>query len=213
MRRTERYVVLADVVDSREVGERDAFRDGLVEALEYVNERHQRSIETAFGTIKGIDEFGGVLRDIGPVYEVISDVLNGIHPVRVRFGIARGRVDVNETADSVAEMDGPAFHRADRLLSEAESDDVYVYVDTGEDALDLLVSNNINLLLMYRDRWTERQVEIIRAYERHGTQTEAAEELDVRQQAVSQSLTRAGYNRTKQIRMQLRDALEGLYAE
>lgn len=206
----DQYVVLADVVESRDVADRDSLRERLTETLAYVNEVHRGSIDTAFERIKGIDEFGGVLADLAPVYDVIADVLNGIHPVRVRFGIAGGRVDVSEGSDAVSEMDGPAFHRADRLLSEVESADLYAAVDAGR-AVDPLVSNNLNLLMMYRERLTDRQVEIVRAYERHGTQSAAAEDLGVRQQTVSKTLKRAGYDRTSAIRRHLRETLEAVY--
>lgn len=209
---TDQYVVLADVVESRDVSDRDSLRSTLSETLAYVNETHRASIDTAFERIKGIDEFGGVLAELTPVYDVIADVLNGIHPVRARFAVAGGRVDVSEATDSISEMDGPAFHRADQLLSEVESADLYAAVDAGR-AIDPLVSNNVNLLLMYRERLTDRQIEIVRAYERHGTQSAAAEDLGVRQQTVSKTLDRAGYGRTKRIRTHLRETLEAVYGE
>lgn len=205
-----RYVVLADVVNSRDLADRDSFRERLTETLSSVNEAHRTSIDTAFERIKGIDEFGGVLGDLAPVYDIIADILNGVHPVPVRFAVAGGNVDVSKRSDAVSEMDGPAFHRADQLLSEVESTDLYAAVDTGH-AIDPLVSNNVNLLLMYRERLTDRQVEIVRAYERHDTQTAAAEELGVRQQTVSKTLKRAGYDRTTAIRRYLRETLEVVY--
>lgn len=204
------YVVLADIVESREVTDRETLNEGLTEVLNYVNYTHREAIDTSFERIKGIDEFGGVLGQLAPLYDVIVEILNEIHPVRVRFGIAGGKVDVNHQTDTVSEMDGPAFHRADRFLAEAEADDLYAYVDT-DSAIDPLVANSVNLLLMYRERLTDRQVETIRAYERHGTQEAAADALDVRQQSVSNTLKRADYGRTRKIRTQLRKALEEIY--
>lgn len=204
------YVVLADVVESRDVADRDSLRDRLTETLASVNDTHRGSIDTAFERIKGIDEFGGVLGELAPIYEIIADILNGIHPVRVRFAVAGGHVDVSERSDTISEMDGPAFHRADRLLSEVESAGLYAAVDAGQ-AIDPLVSNNVNLLLLYRERLTDRQVEIIRAYERHDTQSAAATELGVRQQTVSKTLKRADYDRTTAIRNHLRETLEVVY--
>lgn len=208
---TDQYVVLADVVNSRDIDDRERFRATLADTLAYVNEEYRNAIETEFDLIKGVDEFGGVLDRLSPVYEILSEVLNGVHPVRVRFGIARGNVDVNGTSGSVSDMDGTAFHRADRLLGDAESDGLYAYVDTDE-PIDPILSNNINLLLMFRDRLTDRQVEITRAYERCGTQSAAAEYLDIRQQSVSESLKRADYDRLRQIRDALHDVLEAIYA-
>lgn len=207
---SDHYVVLADVIDSREHTERELLGERLTETLEYVNSTHSGSIDTPFERIKGIDEFGGVLGRMEPVYDVIADILNGIHPVRARFGIASGRVDIGKSTDSISELDGPAFHRADRLVTEAESEDLYASLEAGR-AFDPLVSNNLNLLLMSRERLTDRQVEVIRAYERHGTQEAAAKSLGVRQQSVSKTLKRAEYGRTTRIRRTLRETLEAVY--
>lgn len=205
-----RYVVLADVVASRDIDNRSAFQERLFEALDAVNDSYSDAIHTDFEVIKGIDEFGGVLRKFAPVYEVIATILSRIHPVSVRFGIASGEFDVDAEAASVAELDGRPFHRADELLAATESDDLYAAVDTGS-PIDPLVSNNLNLLLVAREHLTEHQVTVERAYERHGTQSAAAAELDIPQQSVSKALQRADYDRRKKLRKTLRDALEAVY--
>ena len=205
-----RYVVLADVVASREIDDRQAFQERLFEALDVVNDSYSDAIHTEFEIIKGVDEFGGVLRKFAPLYEVLATVLNRIHPVRVRFGIASGDFDVDTETGSISEMDGWPFHRADELLTATEEDDLYAAVDTGS-PVDSLVSNNLNLLLVAREHLTEHQVAVERAYERHGTQSAVASELDVPQQSVSKTLQRADYNRRKLFRETLQDALEAVY--
>lgn len=205
-----RHVVLADVVASRDIDDRPAFREDLSEALDIVNDSYGDAIHTDFEIIKGVDEFGGVLRKFAPIYEVLATVLNRIHPVRVRFGIASGEFDVEAETASVSEMDGQPFHRADELLAATESDNLYAAVDTGS-PVDSLVSNNLNLLLVARERLTEHQVTVEQAYESHGTQAAAAAELDVPQQSVSKALQRADYDRRKLLRETLQDALEVVY--
>lgn len=205
-----RYVVLADVVGSREIEDRQAFRDRLATALATANDRHGDAIAAPFEIIKGIDEFGGVLDELAPVYELLHVILNRLHPVGVRVAIAGGGIDVGRLADGVAALDGPAFHTADEVIADVAAAELYAGVETGR-APDPLVASTLNLLLMARADRTDRQIEVIEAYERHGTQVAAAAELDVPQQAVSQALQRADYDRTRTIRDQLAAALEAIY--
>lgn len=204
---TIRYVLLADVVSSREIDNRAQFQSELQAALETVNSEFEGSIDTPFETLKGIDEFGAILTHISPVYEMVTTILNRIFPVKLRLSIARGKIDVGTDADSLAEMDGPAFHRADQLLQATKADDMYITVDTGSDQRDGLLSNTINLLLIRRESYTAHQVDVLRAYEKLGSQSAVANTLEITQQSVSKTLQRIDYNRTKRIRTMLEDSL------
>ena len=209
---TQRYVLLADVIGSTEISDRSEFRDDLLDGIRAVNREFGSDLYVEFGLIKGVDEFGAVLSDLRNVYEMISTLLNRVHPVRIRFGVAADDVDINPDNDDVGEMDGPAFHRADRLIREVESDDLYIYIDT-DLIVDLLVANNINLLLMQREQWTAHQVEAVQAYERSGTQSDAAELLGIQQQTVSKALNTINYGEIKLLREYLRDVIDLLYHE
>jgi DNA-directed RNA polymerase specialized sigma24 family protein len=205
-----RYVVLVDIIDSREIHDREAFESRLKDAFEHVNEAERETISTPLTQMKGIDEFGCVLTRLSPVPDIVSAILDRIHPSRARFAIASGAIDVGTGRETVAEMDGPAFHRASTLLDDIEDSGLYVAVDTDKET-DGLVANALNLLLIEREHLTERQVEVILAYERHGTQSAAGEELGLRQQTVSNALHRANYMRRTKIRRRLREALETVY--
>lgn len=205
-----RYVVLVDIVDSREIPDREAFESRLTEAFEYVNEAERESISTPLTQMKGIDEFGCVLTRLAPVPDIVAAILDRIHPYRARFAIASGGIDVGAGRETVARMDGPAFHRASELLDEVEDSGLYAAVDTNRQP-DGLVANALNLLLLEREHLTDRQVEVILAYERHGTQSKAGEELGLRQQTVSNTLHRANYIRRTKIRRSLRESLEAVY--
>lgn len=208
--RTGRYVVLADVVGSRDIDDRDAFEARLRTAFDHVNEAEAEYVSTPLTHMKGIDEFGCVLTSAAAVPDLASGLLDRIHPTRVRFAVASGDIDVGDDRETVAEMDGPAFHRASELLETLASNELYAAVDTGKDA-DGLFAAALNLLLLEREDLTERQVEVILAYERHGTQTEVGEALGLKQQAVSKTLRRANYERRREIRRGLRRALEAVY--
>lgn len=205
-----RYVVLGDVVASREIEDRDEFESRLQAAFNHVNNTEGESLSTPFTQMKGIDEFGCVLTKVSPLPDIISDVLNRIHPSRARFAIASGEIDVGSERETVAQMDGTAFHRASALLDTIEDNRLYVDIDAHRET-DALVAIALNLLVMERENITDRQVEVILAYEKFGTQSKAGEELGLRQQAVSNTLHRANYNRRKKIRNDLREALEVNY--
>lgn len=204
------YVVLVDLINSREIQDREAFETRLENALNYVNEEEKESISTPFTQMKGIDEFGCVLTRVSPIPDIISEILNRIHPSSGRFAIASGEIDIGVGGETVAEMDGPAFHRASALLEEIEDSGLYVDIDTNRKT-DNLVANALNLLLLEREHLTDRQVEVILTYERCGTQSKAGEELGLGQQAVSKSLHRSNYMHRKRIRQSLRQGLEAIY--
>lgn len=206
----ERYVVLGDVVDSREIDDREAFGSRLETAFERINGSEAENMATPLTRMKGIDEFGCVLSSPSPVPDVVSGILDRVHPVRARFAVASGAIDVGPDRETVARMDGPAFHRANALLEAAERDGLYVGVDTGR-AADGLVETALNLLLLEREGLTDRQMEVIRAYERHGTQSRAGEAVGLGQQGVSNALQRANYRRRTTLRSHLRRAIEAAY--
>lgn len=197
------FVVLGDVVDSRDAPDREALRDRLEEALTTVNESYPEAVGARFAPIKGADEFGGTLHDLGVAYEVVRTIQQRLHPALARYVVVGGAVDVNPDATDVTAMDGPAFHRADEALTELATGDGHFLVDTGDDRLDDGATAAGDLALAIREEWTERQTEIARAYRRHGTQTAVAEAFDVSKQAVSKTLAAARYDRLRRAEARL----------
>lgn len=204
------YVVLVDIVDSRKIENRETFESRLKNAFESVNESEAESLSTPLTQMKGIDEFGCVLTTVSPLPDIITGILDRIHPTYARFAIASGEIDIGTERETVAEMDGPAFHRASAMLDSIENEELYVGVDTNRE-IDGLAASALNLLVLEREDLTDRQVEVILAYERHGTQASAGEELGLQQQAISNTLRRANYMRRREIQRNLRRALEDVY--
>ena len=205
-----RYVVLIDIVSSREISNRTSFESRLEDALSEVNDSVSEHLSTPVTRMKGIDEFGCVLTRLEALPDIVCGILDYIHPTLARFGVASGGIDIGPDRETVAEMDGPAFHRASELLDNLESNDLFVNLDTGS-SMDALVSNALNALVLAREHITERQMEVILAYERHGTQTAVGEQLGIPQQAVSDALSRANHRRRNTIRIGLKRAIKQNY--
>jgi hypothetical protein len=188
-----RCVVVGDVVESRAVEDREALHGRLESGMERANEAVGDRLVAPFTTLKGVDEVGGVLADPGRAYQAVRELTDAIHPTSIRFAVVWGRVDVGTDADDVARMDGPAFHEADDLLGAVERADRYVGLSvagTDEWLVDLL-TNQADLICMWKAGWTGRQMEVARLYRELGTMAAVSDRLDVSVQSVSQTLGRA----------------------
>ena len=202
------YVVLGDVVGSREVPDREELDRRLRTALARVNDEYGERIDAWFTPLKGVDEFGGTLTGRGAAYDVVRAIQEGLHPVVARYVVVADAVDVNPDSTDVREMDGPAFHRADELLAELAGSGGNLVVETGDPTVDDLATAAGDLALAVREEWTERQAEIARAYRVQGTQVAVAEGFGVSRQAVSKTLKAARYDRVRRAEERLIRALE-----
>lgn len=206
---SSRIVVLGDVVDSRRIDDRGSVRDALATTLEDINERFDGAVDTPLAGIKGVDESGGVLPDPVPLYDVVDHVRRGLHPKEARVVAAAGEIDVVPRSSDVSRMDGPAFHAADDLLTDIDGTRYRFAMDVGDDELDVVIADEVNLLLFRKREWTARQREVVNANRELGTQRAVAEELDVSQQAVSNVLARAGWRELSEMEDRLRAVLDG----
>lgn len=205
------YVVLGDVVGSRDIEDREGFRDAIASVLGAVNERYADDVVGEFALVKGVDEIAGVVREPRNLYRLLRDVVGAARPGAIRFAVVYGEIDVDAAGESVVAMDGPAFHRADELLAEVADDELYLAFSGRRPAFDGFVAACINLLLMAREDWTDRQRAMVAAYEEAGTQSAVADRFDVSQQTVSATLRRADWARLARIEAAVNEAL-GEYA-
>ncbi|MCU4740399.1 SatD family protein [Halobacteria archaeon AArc-m2/3/4] len=205
---TERYVLLGDVVRSREVDDRDAFRSRLETTRTVVSDTYGTDFVAGPSMLKGIDELGGVLRSIDHIYDIALEFADGLHPHPIRLAVAYGQVDVGEDETDVSQMAGEGFHRASELLESVEETGLRFDLDTGSHPLDTAVADEINLLLERREAWTDRQRQIVRSYERLGSQYTVADQLGVSQQAVSNALQSVSWPFVETVETRLRETLE-----
>ncbi|GAA0263677.1 SatD family protein [Halobacterium noricense] len=205
---TTRYVLLGDVVSSREIDDRAEFGARLREACRTVAEQHENAFDAPLEPLKGIDEIGGVLTTVEPLYDVLDTLHAALHPHELRVAVAKGVVDVGLDSGDVSQMDGPAFHRADDLLSELERGALRFTFDFQMESLDTAVADEVNLLFASKRRWTDREREVVESYLETGSQAETANALDISQAAVSQALSRASWPTVREIETRLRTTLQ-----
>jgi hypothetical protein len=204
----EYCVVLGDVIDSREISDRNEFKNKLEGAISSVNYQYESELHAPFRILKGVDEIGGVLRSVSPVPDIQKMISRALHPDAARIVAVVGEIDVNGQSEDVSQMDGMAFSRADIALSELEDSEFTFRLSGKKKQVDELVSDEINLLDIIRSGWSERRMEVISKYDRLGSQKEVANELGISVQGVSKHLRQPDVNRVLEIEQRLSDNLE-----
>ncbi|PSP78190.1 hypothetical protein BRC81_09150 [Halobacteriales archaeon QS_1_68_20] len=203
----EYYVVLGDVVHSREIEDREAFQDRLAETCARFSASEREDVYGDFTILKGVDEFGGVLQSLANLYEVVTAFQDALRPHGVRIVVASGSIDVGLTTFDVEKMDGEAFHRASERLEEIEDGPLSFDLLVDDAATGRAIADEINLLLRRREEWTDRQREVIDVRQGVDTQSAAAERLGVTQQAVSNVLSGADWPLVETVEERLRKTL------
>jgi DNA-directed RNA polymerase specialized sigma subunit len=88
----------------------------------------------------------------------------------------------------VRNADGAVFHTAAAQMLQLKKDALLFSCHTGNDIRDKALMTQVNLLMLTKEDWTERQRNIFMKYAKSGRQEEVAQGLKVTQQTVSKAL-------------------------
>lgn len=106
-------VVIADLIRSRELPDRDAFQQRLLGHLEDISAR--AGVLSPYTLTLG-DEFQAVLTDFAGGLSDWTNLLARLAPVKARFALAAGPLSTRIHSVAALQMDGPAFVEARRVL-------------------------------------------------------------------------------------------------
>ena len=202
------YVLLGDVVASRKIDATDPFQKKIERALARLNLAYAKAIYAPFKVLKGRDEMGAVLTSISGLYSMLIEFYSFTRPAVTRFALVKGEVDTGLRSKDTAKMDGLAFHRAAKMIDEMKKNKVLFQMAGGDEFLDPIFTASINASLTLRQNWTSHQWRIVLEYEKHETQAAAAKRLGITQQAVSEVLLSAQWERIKNIESALNQSLQ-----
>jgi hypothetical protein len=207
-----RCVVVGEVADPA-VDDREALRTSLEEGIARANEALDEETVAPFTVLRGVEELGGVLTTPERVYTALREITEAVHPVEIRFAVVYGEIDIGLATAAVAQMDGPAFQEADRLLAGLSADDRAVaFADPDvERWLLTLLTDQIRLLFGMKRTWTAYQADLVRAYRRKESMQAIADERNVSVQTVSQTLARANAKQIMAVESNLDAALAAVW--
>lgn len=191
--------MLGDVVSSRSISDRENFQKKLGEACKKINKTYVSDIYGDFRILKGVDEVSGVLSTISNSYDIITAMLEQLYPHLMRFVLVCDYIDTALETRDVARMDGPAFHRASDIMNTLKKSKLMFDMSVDDELMDAAITGQINLILLLKRNWSQKQHQIVREYEKTRNQYDVAKKLGITQQAVSKALTRSMWKEIKSI--------------
>ena len=189
-------VITIDLRGSRKMRNRAAVQVRVFRVLRLLRHRFSNDLLTGF-RLTGGDEFQGVLRKPDKVMDVFKLVRRFLG-VDFYCGVGIGGIATPIRERSV-EMDGSAFHRSKEAMSRAKRERTELVIVTQNKGIERDMNTVIQLILHTSHRWTAKQREVIAFLEDHpnATQTEAARHFRVSKQAISNTLSRAGWDQVR----------------
>jgi len=188
MSESETFVLLADVVGSRRIADRQGFDKKLQAAIAEAGKTYKNAFTLPLQIWKGLDELAAVLSSPVELYRVINVIQAAVAPEKFRFVLVKGKIDVWPANGDVRQADGPAFHQAAEAMQALKKEGLPFSCNSGNEVWDKAYSTQLNLMLLLKEDWTERQRHMYEAYTKSGRQDEVAAALQVTQQTVSKTL-------------------------
>lgn len=197
------WAVNVDIVKSRSVKRRDELQMKIKYILRELNEKKD-SLVVPWDITLG-DEIQALYQSPECLPEVIRTIQMHLSPVRIRCGVGYGSIGTM-IEDRTTKMDGPVFHAARNAMLQAKKQRmaVFVMVERNEDR-DLSIIWDVGLKII--QKWTDRQIEVVFAYEKYKSQKRVADSLNVSQAIVSKHLQKAMYQEVLRIEELVRRTL------
>ncbi len=177
-------VLIGDISRSRQLNGMDRYQTQLFvkSAVVQINEQFQSYIEAPMTITKG-DEFQGLIDAPDHAYEIIHALQRMVFPIQIRYGLGIGNI-YRMGGILPIEMDGPAFHRANKALMFAKKRKTSIWLISDNEIFDSLVNTIFQLISAIKSRWNERHYKLYWSYQEMGTYREVAEIENVTPQAV-----------------------------
>ena len=190
----ELIVMIGDLVGSSKVDQRRILQRRLVKAYKDANLSFKRDLHAPIKITHG-DEIAGVVKSPINLYNIATQLLEGIYPHRMRFAFVRGKLTAGLETKDAAIIDGPAFKKAGENISLAKSAKNDFIFDFGNSTNDEILNSLANLIAEVKCGWTERQREIVKLYAELKNLKQVAGRMKVTQQSATEILGRTPWKK------------------
>lgn len=199
----DKYVaIIGDIVDSKNINNRKSIQRKFKNVLTEINAKFSEDIASQFTITLG-DEFQGLLKNRDNIMKIICEIEMAMSPIELRFGIGIGGVSTDINFDNSPEIDGPAYHRARKMIKEMESKkfqyterhtNIMICSEENNIEIDELLNSILSVCTALKSKWTDRQKEIIYAFlSNDENQYKAAHILNIGQPSVNKALSKARF--------------------
>ncbi len=192
LKKTIFYIaIIADLVESRKLENRDLIQDNLNSVLQNINNsKYSEAICSKFVITLG-DEFQGLVSRDFPLRQFLSeyDSLFGEN-ISTRFGVGLGELSTSIRTEAIG-MDGSSFHNARAALNQAKKENDFVVFNGFE--MNEAINALFQLVNDIKKDWKKRQVEVISIFENIGDQVSVANKLNITRQTVHKIIKASRY--------------------
>lgn len=151
--------VIADLVGSRKVPQRQLFQKKLNKVLQRIS-REASHLASPYTLTLG-DEFQAVYRNADSIFSDVVTLMAEIHPVRARFAFGVGELTTRINPEQALGMDGPAFHQARDALTTLKQDGRLWRIAGADAPAWALATHVLNLLSHQVEGWSRNRLLIL----------------------------------------------------
>lgn len=194
--------IIGDIKQSKKIENRYLVQEKLNKVLNHINETYETDISAKFMITLG-DEFQGLLHEGENVFNIIEEIQREMFPVQIRFGIGVGTITTDINPEMAIGADGPCYYKARAAIEFLKRNnqknktyltDVHIEFDESNDSVKEMLNTIFSLLTIIKNKWTNRQREIIYDLIRNQSgQEKCAKRLGIAQSSVQRGLTNANY--------------------
>ncbi len=202
--------VTADIIGSRKKTEAVL---QVEEKLNRLNSSFQEQLAVNFALFRG-DEIQGVVTPAADIPRLLRALRFQLRPLGLRIGVGIGRIESGLGRKYSWQMDGSAFHRSREALQQiarSRSQATRFTAAAGSAALLETVNILCTLVDAIQDQWSEKQWAAVDAYERNGTYSLAAQELEITPQTVNKHCRAARFKTIAEAELFLNARLKELF--
>ncbi|MCF7915812.1 MAG: SatD family protein [Spirochaetaceae bacterium] len=155
-------VLIADIIESREIEDRSRFQDDLGRCLNFINTRAHTLLSPYTVTLG--DEFQAVYATGAEVLDHIIYIQTELFPVKFRFSVSFGEITTKINRKQAIGMDGPVFHEAREGITRLKKTKYSVIGLSGlaEDELEI-VNSGLGLASAVMAGWKAETLHIFHA--------------------------------------------------
>jgi len=177
-------VIIGDISGSRKLNGTDRYQTQLFlkSAIVQINEEFNSCLDAPTTLTKG-DEFQALISKPLYAYEIFHALQRMVFPMGLRFGMGLGSI-YRMGGRLPIEMDGPAFHRANRALGLAKKHKTNLWFISETEFFDSLVNTVFQLISSIKSKWNDRHFQLYWDYLELGTYKMVAERKNVTPQAI-----------------------------
>ena len=184
-----RLVMIADIIDSRQLSNREQVQKGLESRLRELNSQHGQLLSPY--TITLGDEFQAVFSGADQLFPDILAIMRQLHPVELRFALGVGSLSTAINPEQAIGMDGPAFHGARDLLAGMKHDSRTLAI-TGLPQDDGLQEAALGLFNLQLRKWRPNRLDILQRLLEDQDIPEIARHLDITERSVYKNIHEGG---------------------